>query len=127
MRRLRYLLPLLLLAYLLTGVAQVGYDERAVVRRFGRVIDRTGPGLRIGLPWGGDQVDKFKVRTVQLTVGYNPDETAEHIAGRVTRWDPKENPRHQRIQAKLTVKMQATSEGAVATRVNCRELTVVGW
>jgi hypothetical protein len=77
MRRLRYLLPVPLVLYLLTGITQVGPDERAVVRRFGRVIDRPGPGLRIGLPWGFDQVDRFKVRTVQLTVGYNPDGTAD--------------------------------------------------
>ncbi len=77
MRRVKYIVPILLLLYLLTGVSQVEPDERAVVRRFGRVIDRPGPGLRIGLPWGVDQVDKFKVRTVQLTVGYNPDETAD--------------------------------------------------
>ncbi len=77
MRRLKYIVPVLLALYLLTGVSQVEPDERAVVRRFGRVIDRPGPGLRIGLPWGVDQVDKFKVRTVQLTVGYNPDETAD--------------------------------------------------
>jgi membrane protease subunit HflK len=79
MRRLRYLLPILLAVYLLTGVTQVGPDERAVVRRFGRVIDRPGPGLRVGLPWGIDQVDKFKVRTVQLVVGYNPDEVADSV------------------------------------------------
>lgn len=77
MRRLKYVLPLLVALYLLTGVSQVEPDERAVVRRFGQVIDRPGPGLRIGLPWGVDQVDKFKVRTVQLSVGYNPDEVAD--------------------------------------------------
>lgn len=77
MRRLRYLLPILLMLYLLTGITQVEPEERAVVRRFGRVIERPGPGLRIGLPWGIDQVDKFKVRTVQLTVGYNPEEVAD--------------------------------------------------
>ncbi|MCU0703792.1 MAG: SPFH domain-containing protein [Fimbriiglobus sp.] len=77
LRRFRYMVPIVLVAYLLTGVSQVEPDERAVVRRFGQVIDRPGPGLRIGLPWGIDRVDKFKVRTVQLTVGYNPDETAD--------------------------------------------------
>jgi modulator of FtsH protease HflK len=77
-RRLRYLLPLLLLAYLLTGVAQVGYDERAVVRRFGRVVARPGPGLRVGLPWGVDQLDRVQVRTVrQLPVGYIPEEASD--------------------------------------------------
>lgn len=76
-RRLIYILPILVVLYLLTGVSQVEPDERAVVRRFGRVIERPGPGLRVGLPWGIDRVDKFKVRTVQLTVGYNPDEVAD--------------------------------------------------
>jgi membrane protease subunit HflK len=77
-RRLRYLPPLLLLAYLLTGVAQVGYDERAVVRRFGRVVARPGPGLWVGLPWGVDRLDRVQVRTVrQLAVGYNPDEASD--------------------------------------------------
>ena len=78
MRRLRYLLPLLLVAYLFTGVSQVGYDERAVVRRFGRVVARPGPGLWVGLPWGIDRVDKIQVRTVrQLAVGFNPDEASD--------------------------------------------------
>jgi len=74
MLRLRYLLPLALGAYLLTGVYQVGPDERAVVRRFGRVVARPGPGLGVGLPWGIDRVDRVPVRTVrQLRVGYDPD------------------------------------------------------
>ncbi len=75
MRRLRYLLPLLLVAYLLTGISQVGYDERAVVRRFGRVVARPGPGLWVGLPWGIDTVDRVQVRAVrQLPVGFLPEE-----------------------------------------------------
>lgn len=75
MRRLRYLIPVFLVAYLLTGLAQVGYDERAVVRRFGRVIARPGPGLWVGLPWGIDRIDRVQVRTVrQLDVGYIAEE-----------------------------------------------------
>lgn len=75
MRRLRYLLPLILVAYLLTGLAKVGYDERAVVRRFGQVVARPGPGLWVGLPWGIDRVDRVQVRTVrQLAVGYIAEE-----------------------------------------------------
>jgi membrane protease subunit HflK len=80
-RRIRYLLALLLVAYLLTGVSQVGYDERAVVRRFGRVVARPGPGLWIGLPWGIDRIDRVQVRTVrQLAVGYNPDDATDTAA-----------------------------------------------
>ena len=73
--------PLLFLAvaaYLTTGVSQVGPDERAVVRRFGRVVARPGPGLWVGLPWGIDRVDRVQVRTVrQLAVGFTPETTED--------------------------------------------------
>lgn len=71
---LRVLLLLLLLGYLSTGVYQIRPDERAVVRRFGSVAARPGPGLWISWPWGIDRLDRMKVRTVrQLNVGYNPE------------------------------------------------------
>src|SRR5437868_3213615 len=74
MLKLRYLLAFLLVAYLATGVYQVGPDERAVVRRFGQVVARPGPGLGVGLPWGIDRVDRVPVRAVrQVRVGYDPD------------------------------------------------------
>ncbi len=77
MTRLRYVLPLALLAYLATGIAQVRPEERGVVRRFGRVVARPGPGLWVGWPWGIDRVDRVAVRTVrQLAVGYAPDDDA---------------------------------------------------
>jgi len=68
-------LLLLLGAYLLTGVTQVRSDERAVVRRFGRVLDyQPGPGLWVGLPWGMDRVDRVRVDEVRrVEVGYQPD------------------------------------------------------
>ena len=56
-------------AYLATGVGTIRPDERGVVRRFGRVVARPGPGLWVGLPWGFDQLDRVSVRTArQLTV-----------------------------------------------------------
>lgn len=74
MRRLRYLLIPVLLAYLATGLAQVRPEERAVVRRFGQVVARPGPGLWVGLPWGIDRVDRVPVRTVrQIKAGFAPD------------------------------------------------------
>lgn len=58
------------LASLLTGVSKIEPGERAVVRRFGRVLDeKPEPGLYIGLPWGIDRVDRIKVdlrRSVQI-------------------------------------------------------------
>ena len=76
MPRSLYFIPLALVGYALTGVAQVGPDERAVVRRFGEVVARPGPGLWIGYPYGVDRVDRVPVRAVrQLAVGYNADES----------------------------------------------------
>ena len=78
MPRLRYLLLIAAVAYLATGVAQVRPEERAVVRRFGRVVARPGPGLWVGLPWGIDRVDRVPVRTArQLAVGFEPAEESD--------------------------------------------------
>jgi membrane protease subunit HflK len=76
MRYLLYIAVLVLLASLLTGVTQVQLGERAVVYRFGRVLeDKPRPGLWIGLPWGMDRVERVPVDLVQrVTVGYNPNE-----------------------------------------------------
>ena len=74
MQRLFVLFLVLLGGYLLTGVAQVRPGERAVVRRFGRVVARPAPGLWIGLPWGMDRVDRVPVNFVRrLHVGFRPD------------------------------------------------------
>ncbi|MGL4554081.1 MAG: SPFH domain-containing protein [Gemmataceae bacterium] len=66
---------LLLAGYLLTGVVQVRPGERAVVRRFGRVLDeKPASGLWVGLPWGMDRVDRVEVDAVRsLEVGYDPE------------------------------------------------------
>jgi membrane protease subunit HflK len=78
---MRYLLWLLLglvvLALLLslrTSVTQVEPGEVAVVRRFGRVVDRVGPGLYVGLPWGLDRVDRVAVDLVRrVKIGFDRD------------------------------------------------------
>ncbi len=75
---MRYIFSVLLLGligYLLTGVTQVRPGERAVVRRFGRVVDKPGPGLRIGLPYSMERVDRVPVDFVRaVRVGYLPGE-----------------------------------------------------
>src|SRR5438445_3834681 len=78
MRYLLALLALLFVASLLSGVTQVRPGERGVVRRFGRVVDKPGPGLWIGLPWGMDRVERIPIDLVRpVRVGYqpNPDDT----------------------------------------------------
>jgi membrane protease subunit HflK len=78
MLRLRYLLLLAIVAYLATGITTVSPEERGVVRRFGKVVARPGPGLWVGLPWGIDRIDRVPVRSaLQLTVGYNPEAWSE--------------------------------------------------
>ncbi len=74
MRYLLYAALVVFLASLLTGVTEVRRGERAVVRRFGRVLEtKPRPGLWIGLPWGLDRVDRVPVDLVRrVTVGYNP-------------------------------------------------------
>jgi membrane protease subunit HflK len=61
-----------LAGYLLSGVAQVRPGERAVVRRFGRVLPyKPWPGLWVGLPWGMDRVDRVSVDYLRpVPVGY---------------------------------------------------------
>jgi membrane protease subunit HflK len=72
MRYLLYLAVVALLLSLLTGLTQVQPGERAVVRRFGRVLDfRPEPGLYVGLPWGIDRVDRVAVERLRsVQVGY---------------------------------------------------------
>jgi membrane protease subunit HflK len=75
-RRLLAILVLVALAgYLLTGVTQIRPGERAIVRRFGRVLAyQPEPGLWIGLPWGMDRVDRVAVDQPQaVVVGYRPE------------------------------------------------------
>jgi membrane protease subunit HflK len=77
---MRYLAALLVLVlgYLLTGVTQVRPGERALVRRFGRVVAAPGPGLWLGLPAGMDRVDRVPVDWVRrVAVGYQPDDDAD--------------------------------------------------
>ncbi|HVK13656.1 MAG TPA: SPFH domain-containing protein [Gemmataceae bacterium] len=82
MRRFRYLPLVALVAYLLTGVAQVRPEERAVVRRFGRVVARPGPGLWVGLPYGIDRLDRVPIATVRrVSVGYRPESIEETPPG----------------------------------------------
>ena len=72
MRYVLYFAVLALLLSLLTGLTQVQPGERAVVRRFGRVLDyRPEPGLYVGLPWGIDRVDRVAVERLRsVQVGY---------------------------------------------------------
>src|SRR5256885_7224059 len=69
------LLALAVAGYLMTGIFTVAADEQAVIRRFGRVAARLGPGLHYRLPWPVDRVDVVKTTAVMKTgVGFTPPE-----------------------------------------------------
>ena len=103
--RTRIVVVLVLLAaavgYGLTGVAEVRPGERAVVRRFGRVLeDKPEPGLWVGLPWGMDRVDRVAVDRVQnVAVGYTEDAGGSNVmpAGQLLTGD------HNLVNVRATV------------------------
>jgi membrane protease subunit HflK len=74
---------LLVAGYLMTGVYVVNTDEHAVVRRFGAVAARAGPGMHYRLPWPVDKVDVLKTTSVmKIGVGFAlPESDAETLSG----------------------------------------------
>lgn len=65
-RRLKRALPFLLLAlWFLSGFYTVQPEETAVVKRFGRIVDRAVPsGMHVRLPWPIETHEKFETTTV---------------------------------------------------------------
>jgi membrane protease subunit HflK len=100
---MRYLLgaaAVALVAYAATGVVQVSPGERAVVRRFGRVLEeKPEPGLWVGLPWGMDRVDRVAVDRVQsVTVGFREEGNDDPMpAGQLLTGD------HNLVNAQVTL------------------------
>lgn len=82
----RFLLLLIGMAALLwtaaTALTQVQPGERAVVRRFGRLLDdKPGPGLYSGWPWGIERVERVPVGLVlHLKVGWVNSDASESDA-----------------------------------------------
>jgi membrane protease subunit HflK len=74
---------LLVVGYLMTGVYVVNTDEHAVVRRFGAVAARVGPGMHYRLPWPVDKVNVLKTTSVmKIGVGFTlPASDAETLTG----------------------------------------------
>ena len=68
--------------YLLSGIFTVAADEQAVIRRFGRVVARLGPGIHYRLPWPVDRVDVLKTTSVMKTgVGFDLPEGNARVTG----------------------------------------------
>lgn len=82
MTRLRSIVLIAILVYLATGIAQIRPDERGVVRRFGKIVARPGPGLWVGYPWGIDRLDRVSVKSVrQLSIGESDDGSSRYLTG----------------------------------------------
>lgn len=65
-KAIRMLLAGFLLVYVLTGIYIVTPGEQAVVRRFGRILDKPiYEGIHYRLPWPVDQVEKVNVSEVR--------------------------------------------------------------
>jgi modulator of FtsH protease HflK len=54
----------LLLIFIGSGLYSVGPDEVGVIRRFGKYVRVTNPGLNIKIPFGIEKVDNVKVRYI---------------------------------------------------------------
>jgi modulator of FtsH protease HflK len=70
---------LFLVVTIVTSLTQVRPHERAVIRRFGEILDtKPEPGLHIGMPWWIDRVDLVPVGPVRtITVGYSDKDDQE--------------------------------------------------
>jgi len=62
---LRWLIPAIVVVWLMSGIYIVRPDEQGVVRRFGRKVRMTGPGPHYHLPVPIERVDKPKVKQVR--------------------------------------------------------------
>ena len=55
----------LVIIFITTSFYQVGTDEEGVLRRFGKYVLTTGPGLHLKMPLGIDKIAKVPVQRVQ--------------------------------------------------------------
>jgi membrane protease subunit HflK len=73
---------MLLGLYLASGLYVVNADERGVVRRFGAVSARVGPGMHYRIPWPVDRVDVLKTTSVmKIEVGASVSSGQPQAAG----------------------------------------------
>jgi modulator of FtsH protease HflK len=75
-----------LIAMIGSGLYSVGPDEVGVVRRFGRYVRTTNPGLNIKIPFGVEKVNNVKVRYIfKEEFGFRTTQP-----GVVSRYSPKQ-------------------------------------
>ena len=68
---LKWVIPVLVVLWLLSGVYIIGPDEQGVVRQFGKAVRVTQPGPHYRLPRPIEMVDKIKVKKVRrIEIGF---------------------------------------------------------
>ena len=68
---LKWIIPAVVVVWLLSGIYIVRPDEQAVVRRFGKAVRVTQPGPHYCLPRPVERVDKVKVKQVRrIEIGF---------------------------------------------------------
>jgi len=68
---LTWMVPLLIIIWLASGIYIVGPDEQGVVRRFGEVVRITEPGPNYHIPRPIERADKVKVKQVRrIEIGF---------------------------------------------------------
>ena len=76
----------LLVVFIGSGLYSVGPDEVGVVRRFGKYVRTTNPGLNIKIPFGVEKVNNVKVRYIfKEEFGFRTTQP-----GIVSRYSPKQ-------------------------------------
>ena len=71
-----------LLAWVLSGITQIGVTEQAVVQRFGGIHGDLAPGLHVRYPWPIETVAKLRPAEIRLVeVGFRmvPEERAKQL------------------------------------------------
>ena len=66
----KWLIPLAVVLWLLSGIYIVRPDEQGVVRRFGRAVRVTQPGPHYHLPLPIEWINKVKVKQVLILIQY---------------------------------------------------------
>jgi membrane protease subunit HflK len=64
-RGMKKIVWIILGVWLLTGIYIVNADQQAVIRRFGRFVRVTSPGIHYRIPWPIESVDKIGVASVR--------------------------------------------------------------
>ncbi len=68
---LKWIIPALVVLWLLSGIYIIDPDEQGVVRRFGKAVRISEPGPHYCMPWPIEKVDKPKVKQVRrIEIGF---------------------------------------------------------